>query len=572
MNRIFVAMILIAFAVASFRQVQWTLVAQTDEATEALSAAEVARLSASTATEAAGAAVILAESGDLTAAASSLTEARTAAGEARAAAEQAAAIPAGESEVIAGATENATAAAAVAASAVDAAQAALAASDRPSIAPSPDGDPSLEGQLAEVTGWMTGQQVSERSAEIAALAVPELPARSAEPIKSFSDGLFDMAKAAVMSIVLPLIGAMAFFLGLMKVAEEAGLMGVFAKLLRPLMVRLFPDVPPDHPAMSAMILNMAANALGLGNAATPFGIKAMQELDKLNPEKGTATNAMCLFLAINTSSVTLLPTGVIAIRETLNSGDAAGILPTTLMATILSTSAAITAAKIYQRFSTAPSGTVESDERDEDAGTGYPLWVSMLAIGTLVAMVPVTVVYGSVFGKWIVPLIVAGFIGYGALRGVKVYEAFVAGAREGFDVGIKIVPFLVAILAAVGMLRGSGAIDLFVGAVGEWTMMVGLPAEVLPMALLRPLSGSGAYGVMMATLNDYGPDSFIGYLVSTLQGSTETTFYVLAVYFGAVGIQRTRHAMAAALTADAVGVMAATAACWVYFLANGMTI
>jgi spore maturation protein SpmB len=324
--------------------------------------------------------------------------------------------------------------------------------------------------------------------------------------------------------------------------------------------------------MSAMILNMAANALGLGNAATPFGIKAMQELDKLNPEKGTATNAMCLFLAINTSSVTLLPTGVIAIRETLGSADAAGILPTTLMATILSTTAAIVAAKLYQRFSPAPTGPVDSDERDEEAGAGYPLWVSMLAIGSLVAMVPVTVVYGSVFGKWIVPLMVAGFIGYGALRGVKVYEAFVSGAKEGFDVGIRIVPFLVAILGAVGMLRGSGAIDLFVEAVGDWTMMVGLPAEVLPMALLRPLSGSGAYGVMMATLNDYGPDSFIGYLVSTLQGSTETTFYVLAVYFGAVGIQRTRHAMAAALTADAVGIMAATAACWVYFLANGLTV
>jgi len=349
-------------------------------------------------------------------------------------------------------------------------------------------------------------------------------------------------------------------------------MSVFAKLLRPMMVRLFPDVPPDHPAMSAMILNMAANAMGLGNAATPFGIKAMQELDKLNPEKGTATNAMCLFLAINTSSVTLLPTGVIAIRETLGSQDAAGILPTTLMATLLSTTAAITAAKLYQRFSANPTGAVDSDERDESAETGYPLWVSLIAMGSLIAMVPVTVVYGSVFGKWIVPLMVAGFIGYGALRGVKVYEAFVSGAKEGFEVGVRIVPFLVAILAAVGMLRGSGTIDLFVGAVGGWTMKVGLPAEVLPMALLRPLSGSGAYGVMMATLNDYGTDSFIGYLVSTLQGSTETTFYVLAVYFGAVGIQRTRHAMAAALTADAVGIMSATAACWIYFLANGLPI
>jgi len=395
-----------------------------------------------------------------------------------------------------------------------------------------------------------------------------------EPIKAFSDGLFDMAKAAVMSIVLPLVGAMAFFLGLMKVAEEAGLMKVIARLLQPIMVRLFPDVPPDHPAMSAMILNMAANALGLGNAATPFGIKAMQELDRINPEKGTATNAMCLFLAINTSSITLLPTGVIAIRETLGSQDAAGILPTTLLATIVSTTAAITAAKVYQRFSSKPAGTVVDDssreDSDIDATKGYPLWVSMTAIATLVAMVPVTVVYGSEFGKWIVPVMVFGFITYGFVRGVKVYEAFVAGAKEGFEVGVKIIPFLVAILAAVGMLRGSGTIDIFVDLVGDFTMMVGFPAEAMPMALLRPLSGSGAYGVMMATLNDYGPDSFIGYLVSTLQGSTETTFYVLAVYFGAVQVRKTRHAMPTALTADFFGIVGATAACWLYFSFNGL--
>jgi len=573
MNRIFVAMILIAFAVASVRQVQWTQAAQTDEAIEALSAAETARLSAGQATEAAGEAIRQAQGGDDAAARTSLRRAQAAADDADVAAGQASAVGGEDApEVVAAAIENAAAAAQVARSAVDAAEQGLRLAERPVVAPLPGGDPSLDGQLAELSDWMLDQKLSEHAGEIGTLSVPPVPERTTEPIKAFSDGLFDMAKAAVMSIVLPLIGAMAFFLGLMKVAEEAGLMSVFAKLLRPIMVRLFPDVPPDHPAMSAMILNMAANALGLGNAATPFGIKAMQELDKLNPEKGTATNAMCLFLAINTSSVTLLPTGVIAIRETLGSADAAGILPTTLMATILSTSAAITAAKLYQRFSPAPIGEVDSSERDADAEGGYPLWVSMLAIASLVVMVPITVVYGSVFGKWIVPLMVAGFIGYGALRGVKVYEAFVAGAKEGFQVGIRIVPFLVAILAAVGMLRGSGTIDMFVAAVGEWTMAVGLPAEVLPMALLRPLSGSGAYGVMMATLNDYGTDSFIGYLVSTLQGSTETTFYVLAVYFGAVGIQRTRHAMAAALTADAVGVMAATAACWVYFLANGMTV
>ncbi len=399
-----------------------------------------------------------------------------------------------------------------------------------------------------------------------------------EPMAAFTAGLFDMAKAAVMSIVLPLIGAMAFFLGLMKVAEAAGLMTVIAKLLRPIMVLLFPSVPAAHPAMSAMILNMAANALGLGNAATPFGIKAMQELDRLNPEKGTATNAMCLFLAINTSSVTLLPTGVIAIRETLGSDMSAAILPTTLMATILSTTGAITAAKILQRFSPAPTGAVvaddpstEADRTHVESSGAYPLWVSLLAIGTLVAMVPVSIVYGQVVGMWLVPLLVVGFIGYGAFRGVAVYEVFVEGAKEGYEIAVRIIPYLVAILAAVGMLRGSGAIDGFVRLVGPYTMMVGMPAEALPMALLRPLSGSGAYGVMMATLEQHGPDSYIGFIVSTLQGSTETTFYVIAVYFGAVQVKRIRHAMAAALTADVIGIAAAVAACALYFSLNGLS-
>jgi spore maturation protein SpmA len=391
-----------------------------------------------------------------------------------------------------------------------------------------------------------------------------------QPIQAFTDGLFDMAKAAVMSIVLPLVGAMAFFLGLMKVAEKGGAMTVIAKLLRPLMVRLFPDVPANHPAMSAMILNMAANALGLGNAATPFGIKAMQELDRLNPEKGTATNAMVLFLAINTSSVTLLPTGVIAIRETLGSQDAAGILPTTLLATILSTSTAILAAKGFQRFSPAPTGPVDDAGAEGEDHGAYPLWVSGLALAALVALVPVSVRYGSVIGPWIVPLMVVGFLTFGAVKGVPVYEAFVEGAKDGWDVAVRIIPYLVAILSAVGMLRGSGAIDLFVSAVGDWTMLVGMPAEALPMALLRPLSGSGAYGVMMATLEEHGPDSYVGYVVSTLQGSTETTFYVLAVYFGAVQIQRIRHAMAAALTADAMGIAGAVGACWLYFTFNGL--
>jgi len=391
-----------------------------------------------------------------------------------------------------------------------------------------------------------------------------------QPLTAFSDGLFDMAKAAVMSIVLPLVGAMVFFLGLMKVAERGGVVRIIAKLLRPLMVRLFPSIPPDHPAMSAMILNMSANGFGLANAATPFGIKAMQELDRLNPEKGTATNAMCLFLAINTSAVTLIPRDVIAVRETLGSANAAGVVPTTLLATLLSTTAAILAAKFLQRFTEAPRGEVAPHEAGGEDTEAYPAWVSALALLALVAFVPLSVVYGEIIGPWLVPTMVFVFVTFGAARGVRVYEAFIEGAKEGWEVGVNIIPYVVAILAAVGMLRGSGAIDLFVWAVGDYTMMLGMPPEALPMALIRPLSGSGATGVMMATMVESGPDSYVGYVVSTLQGSTETTFYVLAVYFGAVQVTKIRHAMAAALTADAVGIAGAVLATSLYFEYNGL--
>jgi spore maturation protein SpmB len=356
-----------------------------------------------------------------------------------------------------------------------------------------------------------------------------------------------------------------------------------------------------------MILNLSANALGLGNAATPFGIRAMQELDRLNPARGTATNAMALFLAINTSSVTLLPTGVIALRASAGSADAAAILPTTLLATIGSTAAAILGAKLYQRFrcfrgiapslpgacTARPSGTgcpaVDGEKgRDgentpgpEDGGDpkppdeaaaaargegGYPLWVSLAALACLLAMIPVAVVFGKSVSPWILPSLMAGFLGFGLMRRVRVYEVFVEGAREGFQVALRIIPYLVAILTAVGMLRASGALDLAVGFLGKFTGPLGLPAEALPMALMRPLSGSGAYGILASILNDpaVGPDSYTGYLVSTLQGSTETTFYVMAVYFGAVQVRRVRHTLAAALTADVAGVVFAVLACTLF--------
>ncbi|MFP5412807.1 MAG: nucleoside recognition domain-containing protein, partial [Gammaproteobacteria bacterium] len=355
--------------------------------------------------------------------------------------------------------------------------------------------------------------------------VPVQGAKS--PMEALSAAMISSAGGAV-ELAIGLVGVMTLFLGLMKVAEAGGLLVIIAKLIRPLMTRLFPDVPADHPAMGAMILNMSANALGLGNAATPFGIRAMQELDKLNTRPGTATNAMALFLAINTSGVTLLPTGVIAIRAAAGSADPAAILPTTLFATACSTIAAIVAAKLYQRF--APLGPADpaaaaidrpwvregggADSGDASAGSGggsggadlaaagrgYPLWASVLALAGIVALIPATIVWGCVVSPWILPGLMVGFLLFGALRRVAVYEVFVDGAKEGFQVALRIIPYLVAILVAVGMFRASGALDAMVGFLGGFTARFGLPAEALPMALLRPLSGSGAYGVMAAII------------------------------------------------------------------------
>jgi spore maturation protein SpmA len=396
-------------------------------------------------------------------------------------------------------------------------------------------------------------------------------------MEALSTAMVESAGGAV-DLAIGLVGVMTLFLGLMKVAEAGGMLTILARLIRPLMVRLFPDVPPDHPAMGAMILNLSANALGLGNAATPFGIRAMQELDRLNPQPGTATNAMALFLAINTSSVTLLPTGVIALRASAGSADPAAILPTTLFATIGSTSIAILAAKFYQRLVAPPPSTPPDAHRPsaqpstpataefDDAQGAYPLWVSILALIVLASLIPVAITFGDALSPWILPGLMTGFLLFGAVRKVAIYEVFVEGAKEGFQVALRIIPYLVAILVAVGMLRASGALDLIVSSLSPVTGRIGLPGEALPMALMRPLSGSGAYGILASIINDpaIGPDSYTGMLVSTLQGSTETTFYVMAVYFGAVQVKRMRHAMAAALTADAAGVAFAIIACMVF--------
>lgn len=425
-------------------------------------------------------------------------------------------------------------------------------------------DPSLVGQsrsFAALQGMST-------------ITLPE--SLSPSPMDKLSTDMLDAAKAAV-TLAISLVGAMTFFLGLVKVGERGGLLVILAKLIRPVMVRLFPDVPPNHPAMGAMILNMSANALGLGNAATPFGIRAMQELDKLNPVKGTTTNAMALFLAINTSSITLLPTGVIAVRAAFGSEDAGGILPTTLFATLCSTTVAIVAAKAFSRLSPLPpttaadaalaapethQGPAEAEALDDHGA--YPAWVPATVLLTAIPALILTVFFGKLITPWVVPLLVITLLGFGVARGVPVYEALTEGAKDGFQVAIKIIPYLVAILVAVAMLRSSGVEQAFVTLFGPATAMIGMPAEVLPMAVLRPLSGSGAYGVMASIIESQGVDSYAGYLVSTMQGSTETTFYVLAVYFGAVGVHKVRHAVAAAICADIAGVLASILACRIY--------
>jgi len=385
------------------------------------------------------------------------------------------------------------------------------------------------------------------------------------------------------TLALGLIGVMAFFLGLMKVAEEGGILRVVTRLLHPVIRVLFPGIPKGHPAASAMILNIASNMLGLANAATPFGIKAMMELDKLNSRKGTATNAMIMFLAINTSGLALLPSGVISVRAAAGSADPAGILVTTWFASGMATVVGVSIAFLLSRLpwyagsepaGLAPESIVEvSSSGDQEppkpalSGPRGGLWIGLaVAAAFLAALGRYLLADGGaglqdrvsdVFSYWLLPALIGGLILFGWVRGVKVYDCLVEGAREGWSVAKRIIPYLVAILVAIGMLRASGGIELLGWALGDFTSWIGMPAEALPMAVMRPLSGSGALGVMAEILNTHGPDSFVGYMVSTFQGSTETTFYVLAVYFGAAGIKKTRHALPACLTADVAGILAA---------------
>ncbi|CAA7614434.1 conserved membrane hypothetical protein [Magnetospirillum sp. LM-5] len=371
-------------------------------------------------------------------------------------------------------------------------------------------------------------------------------------METLSAATLAAAEGAV-PLALGLVGVMALFLGLMKVAEKGGLLDATARVLSPLLVRLFPEVPPDHPAMGAMVMNVAANLLGLGNAATPFGIRAMEHLESLNPVKGTATNAQVLFLAINTASVTILPTSVIALRSGLGSANPAAVVAPTLIATLVSTGVAILSARLLQGGRSVPAVTK----------TTAPVWGLAVAGLGLAGLIAALVAWGQTIGHWIIPSLVVALLGFGLWRRVAIYDAFVEGAGEGFRVAVRIIPYLVAILVAVGMVRASGALALVLEPLGRLTQLVGVPAEAVMMAAMRSLSGSGSFGLLAEQMKNaaIGPDSFSGVLLGTIYGSSETTFYVIAVYFGAVGIRRIRHALACGLIADAAGLVAAVIAC-----------
>jgi spore maturation protein SpmA len=418
---------------------------------------------------------------------------------------------------------------------------------------------------------------------VALVLVSVLVAAFTGHMEAVSSSALDGAKKAV-ELAIGLVGALSLFLGLMRVAQDGGLLRILARLAAPVMRRLFPDVPRDHPAMSAMILNIGSNMLGLGNAATPFGIRAMQELDRLNPVKGTATNAMVLFLAINTAGLAILPTTVIALRAAAGSKDPAGIVVPTWIAsgcaTIVGIAAATLLAKLPRFRASEPRGALDAAASpaaalaapDEPTRTPprFSRWLAFVYLGALGFALGVEIVTGAstrtwsdiargLLSYWMLPILVAALTLFGWARGVKVYESLIEGAKEGFQVALRIIPYLVAILVAVAMFRASGGLALLVSWIAPLTAPLGLPAEAVPVALLRPLSGSGAFGVMSEIVTAHGPDSPLGYLVTTMQGAADTTFYILAVYFGAIGVKRTRHAVPAGLLADAAGIAAAVA-------------
>ncbi|ERK38231.1 transporter gate domain protein [Segatella baroniae F0067] len=374
------------------------------------------------------------------------------------------------------------------------------------------------------------------------------------------DSTFDSSKTAF-EISLGLTGVLALWLGIMKIGEKAGAVNALARMLSPVFTKLFPDIPKNHPAMGSMFMNIASNMLGLDNAATPTGLKAMAQLQELNPKKDTATNPMIMFLVLNTSGLTIIPTTILAFRASYGAAMPTDVFIPILLSTTIATLAGIVLTLLWQKTSLLQPALLAT------------LGCIMAFVGLLIwgfgwmdkdTMATVT----SVGSNLILLSVIVCFILAGLWKRVNVYDAFIEGAKEGFTTAVRIIPYLVAILVAVGVFRASGAMDMVIGGIRRGVEWLGLNSDFvggLPTAFMKPLSGSGARGMMLEAMKTYGADSFVGRLSCVLQGSTDTTFYILAVYFGSVGVKYTRHAVACGLLADLIGTMAAIAVCYLFF-------
>lgn len=381
-----------------------------------------------------------------------------------------------------------------------------------------------------------------------------------EVFPSMINSTFDSAKTAF-EISLGLTGVLSLWLGIMKIGERGGVVSALSRALSPVFCRLFPSIPKGHPVTGSIFMNIAANMLGLDNAATPLGLKAMEQMQELNERKDTASDAMIMFLVLNTSGLTLIPVSIMVYRAQLGAANPTDVFIPLLLATFFSTLAGIVVTSLYQRINLL----------------NRTLFVTLLAACVVVAAImwgmgrmdkqTMNVVSTSVAAILLMSIIVA-FVVAAVRRRINAYEAFIEGAKDGFSTAVRIIPYLVAILVAIGLFRASGAMDALIGGVGWVVAACGGDADfvgALPTALMKPLSGSGARGMMVDAMTTYGPDSFVGRLSCVFQGSTDTTFYILAVYFGSVGIRRTRHAVACGLLADLAGIIAAIFICRLFF-------
>ena len=381
-----------------------------------------------------------------------------------------------------------------------------------------------------------------------------------EVFPAIMNSTFDTSKTAF-EISLGLTGVLSLWLGIMKIGEKGGVINVVARVLSPVFTRLFPDIPKGHPVTGSIFMNVAANMLGLDNAATPLGLKAMEQLQELNPKKDTATNPMIMFLVLNTSGLTLIPVSIMVYRAQMGAAQPTDIFVPILLATFFSTLAGIIFTSLYQRINLI-NRTMLLTLGGMSAAVAAIIWgfaqmdkAQMNIVSTSVANI-------------LLMLIIVMFILAGMRKKVNVYDAFIEGAKDGFTTAVRIIPYLVAILVGIGVFRASGAMDMLVDGI-KWTVAaLGGNTDfvgALPTALMKPLSGSGARGMMVDAMTTYGADSFVGRLSCIFQGSTDTTFYILAVYFGSVGIRYTRHAVAYGLLADLAGVIAAIAICYLFF-------